>query len=325
MANELLNTKELEPEAQQDDIAVLLSTLNGDPLRQAPIWRDIAENFRETLFPKKLPPLVLTSKPVAVIDIQKGQINPKATITSIIVYAALVGFFILLAYSGVKLVPKIVTAPAVPIDIGEVPPLTKPHKDLSGGGGGGSDATPATRGKVPPASKTPIAPPVIPKNPDPKLAVKPTIVLPPDMKFDTNAMNFGDPNAPRANVPSLGSGGGGGIGQGHGAGLGEGHGGGMGGGAYRPGGGVSRPVPIYTPEAEYSDEARRMRYQGDSTLMIVVDEKGNVIEARVLHPIGMGLDDNAKKVVMTWKFKPGMFNGKPVKVEVPVIVEFHLY
>lgn len=326
MANETMEKPAEEQAAGQDKLDELLSTMNGNPLQQPPIWRETFDNIRDVFFPKKLPPLELTSKPVAVIDIQKGHVSGKATATSVAVYTMLVAFFIGLAYSGVKLTPKVMAPPAQPVDISATPPIQlKTQKDISGGGGGGSDAKPATQGKLPPISKQPIAPPVIPKNDNPKLAVSPTMVLPQDMKFDTNAVNFGDPNAPRAAVASLGSGGGGGIGNGHGAGLGNGTGGGFGGGVYRAGGGATKPVPIFTPEAEYSDEARRNRFQGSELLRILIDEKGNVIDAEVLRPLGMGLDENAKKAVMTWRFKPSLLAGKPVKYQQTVAMDFNIY
>ena len=33
------------------------------------LWDSLSQNFKETFFPKKLPPLVLTSKPIPVKDI----------------------------------------------------------------------------------------------------------------------------------------------------------------------------------------------------------------------------------------------------------------
>lgn len=89
--------------------------------------------------------------------------------------------------------------------------------------------------------------------------------------------------------------------------------------------GVTRPVPVYTPAANYTEWARSEKIQGNVKLMIVVGEDGRVIDAKVTQPLGYGLDESAVKTVMTWKLKPGTFNGKPVKVSVPVIIEFHLY
>ena len=73
----------------------------------------------------------------------------------------------------------------------------------------------------------------------------------------------------------MGSGYGGGLGSGTGNGYGPGTGGNTGGGVYRVGGGVSAPVPIFTPEAEFSDEARRAKYQGVCLVRLIVDAQGN--------------------------------------------------
>ncbi len=60
----------------------------------------------------------------------------------------------------------------------------------------------------------------------------------------------------------IGSGYGGGVGSGTGPGVGPGRGGGIGGGVFRVGGGVSAPRALDTPDPEYSEEARKAKYQG---------------------------------------------------------------
>ena len=96
------------------------------------------------------------------------------------------------------------------------------------------------------------------------------------------------------------------------------------GGAYRPGGGVSVPEPIYRPEPDYSDEAREAKHQGSVTLRIVVDEKGAPGDIRVIKKCGLGLDEKAIQAVSKWRFKPGMKDGKAVAVIVTVEVSFRL-
>jgi TonB family protein len=122
----------------------------------------------------------------------------------------------------------------------------------------------------------------------------------------------------------IGTGAGGGIGGGKGLGVGPGSGGGSGGGAYRPGGGVTNPVAIYKPEPQYSEEARKAKWQGAVLLSLVVDESGNPIDIKVIRPLGLGLDEMAIQAVSQWKFKPGTLNGKPVKVQAQIEVTFRL-
>jgi TonB family protein len=172
------------------------------------------------------------------------------------------------------------------------------------------------------------------RNFNPKLAVEPTIMVPPEIKvaMNSNMPNFGDPKS-SAVIPSNGTGGGsgigsgegGGVGSGNGRGLGPGEGMGTGGGTYRPGHGVTPPRPIYSPDPEFSEEARKAKYQGTCTLMIVVGADGKPTNIRVVNSLGMGLDEKAIETVRTWRFEPGQKDGHPVNVEMAVEVDFHLY
>jgi TonB family protein len=89
--------------------------------------------------------------------------------------------------------------------------------------------------------------------------------------------------------------------------------------------GVKAPKPIYTPEPEFSEEARKAKFQGMVHLSITVDETGNVSRVRLERPLGMGLDDNAMQRVKTWRFDPGRLEGQPVAVELRIEVSFNLY
>ena len=79
----------------------------------------------------------------------------------------------------------------------------------------------------------------------------------------------------------IGTGQGGGIGSGNGGGLGPGSGGGTGGGAFRPGtGGVGYPSCLYCPTPEYSEDARKAKYQGVVLLQLVVTADGRATKSR---------------------------------------------
>jgi TonB family protein len=162
--------------------------------------------------------------------------------------------------------------------------------------------------------------------------MEPTLVIQPDAnipKLDTLAL--GDPLA-KSGIPSngpgsgagIGTGSGGGVGPGRGAGYGPGSGGNIGGGAYKIGGGVSPPSVIFKVEPEYSEEARKAKFQGTVVLFIVVDEHGNPRDLRVLRPLGLGLDQKAIEAVQKWKFKPGMKDGHAVPVQATIEVNFRL-
>jgi periplasmic protein TonB len=220
------------------------------------------------------------------------------------------------------------------VDISQVP-LATPARDLAGGGGGGGshDELPAPKGKLPRIAPQPIVPPVLAVNEQPKLTEEPAIVMPKDLKLpDSEMPNLGDP---RSNVVGLasngsgelggmGSGSRGGIGSGDGDGYGPGKGGGYGGGPYRVGGGVSAPKLVFGPDPEFSDEARRAKFQGTCVVSVIVDENGRTQHARVIGHLGMGLDEKALEAVKQYRFIPAQFAGKPVPVEIVVEVIFRI-
>src|ERR1700691_6297243 len=305
-----------------------------------PLWKSLFRGLDEFFFPKKLPPLKLESKPIPVKDIW-GFYNYKkngalgSTVAHVIVIALIIGGTIL----GRRWVTRVEAKPQSTIalvDPGDYVAL-KPAKTQAGGGGGGGDhdILKASQGHAPKFALRQITPPeAVIRNPNPKLAVDPTLLGPPDIKVAMNSMpNLGDPKS-TAVIPSNGqgsmsgigdTGSGGGIGSGHGRGLGPGDEAGAGGGLYRPGKGVTPPRAIYSPVPEFSEEARKAKYQGTCTLMIVVAADGRPTNIRVVNSLGMGLDGKAIETVKTWRFEPGLKDGHPVNVEMAVEVDFHLY
>jgi TonB family protein len=88
---------------------------------------------------------------------------------------------------------------------------------------------------------------------------------------------------------------------------------------------VLPPRPTYTPEPEFSEEARRARFQGIVVLKIVINKEGNIVRVRLERALGMGLDQNAMEGVERWRFTPATRNGQPVAVEMNIEVAFNLY
>ena len=215
------------------------------------------------------------------------------------------------------------------------PYILPPAASRAGGGGGGGDRDklPAPKGALPKASREQITPPaVVIRNEAPKLAVDPSVVVPPNIPLPHTGP-LGDPLSavlgPPSNGPGsgggIGSGSGGGVGSGRGPGVGPGWGGGIGGGPYRVGGGVSAPKPLYTPDPEYSEEARKAKYQGVVVLWLVIGPDGRPREIKIARPLGMGLDQKAVEAVRTWRFDPARKDGQPVAVQMNVEVSFRLY
>lgn len=88
---------------------------------------------------------------------------------------------------------------------------------------------------------------------------------------------------------------------------------------------VFAPKPIYVPDPDFSEQARKAKYGGTVVLAVVVDSQGRVSRVKLLRPLGMGLDEKAMEKIATWRFDPAMRNGQPVAVEVNVEVSFNLY
>jgi len=88
--------------------------------------------------------------------------------------------------------------------------------------------------------------------------------------------------------------------------------------------GVTPPKVKVKRAPHYSSEARKARVQGTCILHIVIDEQGMPTNISVLSPIGFGLDEKDVEAVSEWRFKPAMREGKPVKVEATVEVNFRL-
>jgi periplasmic protein TonB len=317
-----------------------LNLLLSKTVLEEPLWESLVQNLNDFFFPKKQAPLVLTSKPIPVRDIwgfydykKNGALG--STIVHVLAVIVIIGGTLL----GRRVVQQI-NKPAEVVTLiapDDIPPLA-PSKTQAGGGGGGGDRDKfqASKGKLPKLAMEQITPPmVVVRNDHPKLAVEPTVVIPPEVHLAMNNMpNLGDPMSHLPSGPpsngtgsggGIGSGNGGGVGSGEGPGVGPGHGGGIGGGAFKVGGGVSAPKAIYAPDPEYSEEARKAKYQGTCVLWLVVGPDGRARDIRVARTLGLGLDEKAMEAVKTWKFEPAMKDGKPVAVQINVEVTFRLY
>src|SRR3984957_8913994 len=310
--NPLPDKSSLGPEPQLDLL------LHNQTLEE-PIWKSLFRNIDEFFFPKKLPPLVLTSKPVPVRDIWGFYDNKgKGAVGSTAVHIVAVALIILGTILGQRAVKDIVK-PKETVELiapSDMPELQPSKTQVGGGGGGGDrDKIQASQGRLPRQSMQQFTPPVVVvRNENPKLPMEPTVVIPPQVHIaQPDLPNLGDPLSHMpASVPSngtgsgggIGSGNGGGVGSGEGPGFGPGHGGGTGGGAFRVGGCVSAPKVIFQPDPEYSEEARKAKFQGTCVLWLVVGPDGRARDIRVARTLGPGLEEKAMEAGKPWKFEP---------------------
>lgn len=329
MSNQAL----LPPKTERDDKPLEPTFVQG--VEFEPAWKTLADSISDLFYPKKLPPLELTSKPIAVKDPMAVERNPTSSAVSFGLHVLLIGAIIaafLIGRAKLKAKPhEQVTA----IEVAPYLPIAPAGPKMGGGGGGGShDILQAPKGRLPKFDKQPIVPPMVIKNDHPKLTSEPAIVMPKNIQLANNTLpNLGDPRTsvvgPASNgtgsMGGMGTGSSGGIGSGSGNGYGPGQGGGYGGGLYHVGGGVMAPQLIYGPDPEFSDEARRAKYQGVCVVSLIVDAQGNPQRVQVVRHLGMGLDEKALEAVKQYKFKPAMLSGKPVPVEVNIEVNFRIY
>jgi protein TonB len=241
-----------------------------------------------------------------------------AGFTSLLIHAGVVAMILLLG--TLKPVQSMIRQ-SVTLIAPSLKPYEASHK--GGGGGGGRSPIEASKGKLPKSAVRVFTPSRVDPT-DSKLPMVPTIIG--DVPNIT-ANNYGDPLG-KIGTPSNGTGFGGGIGSGIGGGIGPGkgvgYGGSFGGSIYSIGGGVSSPSILHKVEPEYSEEARKAKWQGTVQLSVIVDESGHPRDIKVAQSLGLGLDQKAIEAVEKWLFKPGMKDGKPVAVFATIQVTFHL-
>jgi periplasmic protein TonB len=91
----------------------------------------------------------------------------------------------------------------------------------------------------------------------------------------------------------------------------------------RVGSNLKAPRQTYSVDPPYPPLARAAHLSGTVVVEAVIDEPGNVVQARAVsgHPL---LIDAALKAVVQWKYAPTTLNGQPVSVVLQVQVHFNL-
>src|SRR3989454_1570773 len=108
---------------------------------EQPLWKSLFQNLDDYFFPKKQPPLVLTSKPIPVKDIwgfydykKSGALG--STVVHVLAIAAIIAGTIVAR----RMVQQITQAqPVMPLITPDEIPTLPPSKTIAGGGGGGGD------------------------------------------------------------------------------------------------------------------------------------------------------------------------------------------
>ena len=324
----MADTHILPPDPPQH-AAAMLRPAGEEPhligeIKEEGVFASLWSSFRDVFFPVKLPPLVLESTPIAVPDPMATKRSAASTAVAVGLHALVILLIVFLIAQHVQIAQP-VKKTMVLTDVVPPPPPVAPRQAAIGGGGGQHDLAPVTQGHLPKLAQQQIVPPKAPPTIAPKLAIEPTVVVQPDLKMASNTMpNIGAPNSSLKGF-SMGNGNGTGIGSGNGSGIGPGSGGNTGGGVMHVGGAVKPPVPVFTPDPEFSEEARKAKFSGNVEVYLWVDEQGNPSHIKVARGVGMGLDEKAVEAVRQYKFKPAMQNGKPVKVDLYIEVNFQIF
>ena len=273
-------------------------------------------------------------RPIFTADPLAFKRDRKSSAISLVAHVVIITLVLSLALRTRTVVALQPTTIVTPVDFElSAPPMTLPVAKQEGGGGGGGahEIVDAIKGQPPTIVKLQVMSPQIIRVDQPKLAIEPTAQV--RMPETNNLPTFGIAHSQQIALASQGKGGGsglgqglgGGIGMGSGSGAGPGSGGGYGGGLMSVGGGVAAPEVLHSVEPEFTEDARRANFQGSVSIKLIVDSEGNPQDVQLVHHLGMGLDEKAVEAVRQYKFKPAMYQGHPVSVQIVIDMDFRLH
>ncbi len=78
------------------------------------------------------------------------------------------------------------------------------------------------------------------------------------------------------------------------------------------------------PQPEYTSEAKQLRVQGDVILRVTFTASGQVVVQGVVHGLGHGLDEEARRVAQQIRFRPATRNGQAVDMTTNITITFQL-
>lgn len=78
------------------------------------------------------------------------------------------------------------------------------------------------------------------------------------------------------------------------------------------------------PPVQYTSEARQLHVQGDVVLRVTFLATGRVVVQSVVHGLGHGLDEEARRVAQQIRFRPATRNGQPVDLTTTITITFQL-
>jgi TonB family protein len=88
---------------------------------------------------------------------------------------------------------------------------------------------------------------------------------------------------------------------------------------------IEPPRPVFTPDPEYSQDAREKKVTGTSVWRLYLNERGQPEILEMGTSLEKTLDLRAVDALRRWRFKPATKSGIPVACRVDVEVSFRLY
>lgn len=86
--------------------------------------------------------------------------------------------------------------------------------------------------------------------------------------------------------------------------------------------GMEPPVPVRTVPPVFPEDMRRAGTSGVVTVSILIDEKGNVQEPKVVKTSHESFSQPAIDALAKWKFKPAKQAGEAVAMRVNIPIQF---
>jgi TonB family protein len=81
---------------------------------------------------------------------------------------------------------------------------------------------------------------------------------------------------------------------------------------------------ISKPSVQYTSEARQLKVEGDVILRVTFTAAGRVVVEGVVHGLGHGLDEEARRVASQIRFRPATRNGQAVDLTTNITITFQL-
>ena len=78
------------------------------------------------------------------------------------------------------------------------------------------------------------------------------------------------------------------------------------------------------PPVQYTAEARQLKVEGDVVLRVTFLASGQVVVQNVVHGLGHGLDEEARRVAQQIHFRPATRDGRPVDITTTITISFQL-